>query len=191
MPNPPPVSDEDLPLVRRAQAGDLDAFDELISRHQAMVTGLLHRFAPGRADLEDMVQDSFVRAWRALPGWQPLKPFVHWLKRIAVNVGLEFCRRRQCSPFGRLADPAEQALENLATASAAVETASALEEAQFLLAQAPPDDRALLTLLYLNEMPLSEIAQHFGWSLANAKIRAFRARQRLKSILKRNDYRDS
>ena len=189
MPEIFPSNDEDLPLVQKAQAGDQDAFDALVKKYQTMMTGLLYRFAPNRADLEDMVQDTFVRAWRALPRWYPDKPFLHWLKRIASNVGLEFCRKQNCSPFGRLAHPEEHPFENLAADGAEEQPGrGAVEEAQFLLAQVPAEDRALLTMLYLNEMPLSEIAEHFGWSRANAKIKAFRARNRLKTILENHGY---
>lgn len=189
MPETFPSNDEDIPLVRKAQAGDLDAFDELVKKHQSTMTGLLYRFAPDRADLEDMVQDTFLRAWKGLPRWKPEKPFLHWLKRIALNVGLEFCRRQKRSPFGRLAHPEEKPFENLA-ADISQEQAGrgAVEEAQFLLAQVPAEDRALLTMHYLNEMPLTEIAGHFGWSLANAKIKTFRARNRLKTIIENHGY---
>ncbi len=184
-----PTNDEDVPLVQKAQAGNLDAFDELVKKYQSTMTALLYRFAPDRADLEDMVQDTFVRAWKGLSRWNPEKPFLHWLKRIALNVGLEFCRKQKCSPLGRLADPKEQPFENLAAnASPEEEVRGAVEEAQFLLAQVSAEDRTLLTMLYLNEMPLSEIAEHFGWSRANAKIKAFRARNRLKTILENHGY---
>lgn len=189
MPATPPIEpppDDDLVLVRRAQAGDLDAFDELVRRHQSVITAMLYRFAGNRADLEDMVQETFVRAWRSLGGWKPDKPFIHWLKRIAANMGLEFCRKHQRTPFARLAerDDEHDPLENLPAKSAQRD----LGEAQFLLSHLPPDDRALLTLLHLDEMPLAEIAAHFGWSRVKAKVKAFRARQRLKTLLTQHGY---
>ena len=147
---------------------------------------MLHRFAGNRADLEDMVQETFVRAWRSLGGWKPDKPFVHWLKRIAANMGLEFCRKHQRTPFARLAerDDEHDPLENLPHTPAQRN----LGEAQFLLSHLPPDDRALLMLLHLEEIPLAEIAAHFGWSRVKAKVKAFRARQRLKTILTQHGY---
>jgi RNA polymerase sigma-70 factor, ECF subfamily len=189
MPQPPDPSpqshDEDLPWVRRAQAGDLEAFDTLVARHQSTMTALLYRFAPSRADLEDLVQETFVRAWRSLGDWRAEKPFVHWLKRIAVHAALDFCRRHRRSPFSRLAS--DDALEAVA-ASGASSPPGAAREVRWILAQLPPEDGALMTLLYLNDMPLAEAAGHFGWSLANAKIRAFRARRRLKTLLLRHGY---
>ena len=184
--------DEDLPWVQRAQSGDMDAFDHIVAKYQSVMTALLHRFAPNRADLEDMVQETFVRAWRALSGWKPEKPFSHWLKRIAVRVGLDFCRKRERTPFARLAEPDSTGrgpLDSIATNEPVDDRARhAADEAHFILSYLPPDDRALLTLLHLNEMPLAEIAEHFGWSRANAKIKAFRARQRLRTILARHEY---
>ena len=188
MSQPPHYADDDLPWVRRAQAGDMDAFDTLVARHQSAMSALLFRFAPNRADLEDLVQETFVRAWRALAGWRAEKPFLHWLKRIAVRVGLDYCRSQRRSP---LACPAEvrdtDPLEEL-TAPDPASGPCAAAEVHAILAQLPPDDRTLLTLVYLNEMPLAEVAEHFGWSSANTKIRAFRARLRLKTLLKRHGY---
>lgn len=181
----------DLLQVLAAQAGDLDAYDALMLTHQPAITLILHRFTTQRPDLEDMVQETFLRAWRALPQWRPDKPFLHWLKRIASNVGLEFCRKHQRSPFSRLVqplEPHEDLLESLpAKTTEAAHTASsaALESAQLVLSYLPPEDRALLTLLHLNEMPLADIAAHFGWSRVKAKVKAFRARQRLKALLEK------
>ena len=190
---PPPTEDEDTRLVQRCQSGDLDAFDQLVMKHQATITGLLFRFARETDNLEDMVQETFVRAWRGLASWKPERPFVHWLKRIAVRVGLEFCRKHQRSPFSRLREPpAEDAADPLNAIPVAEDSALAAraagDEAHFILAQLPPQERAVLTLLYLDEMPLAEIAAHFGWSAANAKIKAFRARKKLRTILHRHGY---
>lgn len=182
-------TDEDLPLVRRAQAGELDAFDALVEKYQPSMTAMLYRFAPVRADLEDLVQETFVRAWRGLAPWRPERPFLYWLKRVAANVGLEFHRRRERTPFARIAEPEQHPLESIAEDSGVQENVRhAVEETQFILSQLPPEDRTLLTLLHLDEMPLAEIAEHFGWSRANAKIKAFRARHRLRSLLTRHGY---
>ncbi len=185
----PLLPDPDLPLVQQAQAGDMEAFNQIILRHQSQMTALLHRFTTTRADLEDLVQETFVKAWRALPQWQPQKPFAHWLKRIAVRTGLEFCRRQKHSPLSRLANPAPDGHDVLDEIAAELpQEHDALGEAQYILSHLPPDDRALLTLLHLEQMPIAEIAQHFGWSHINTKVKAFRARQRLKSLLQRHGY---
>ena len=85
---------DDAQLVRRAQAGELGALDELARRHHGEVARLLWRFARRTSDLDDLVQDVFVRVVRALPQWRAEQPFLHWVRRIAVNVGRDYCRRR-------------------------------------------------------------------------------------------------
>ena len=176
--------DEDAPLVRACQTGDLDAYDCLVMKHQPAIAAVLFRFSAQRADLEDMTQDTFIRAWRALPQWQPRKPFIHWLKRIAVNVALEYCRKHRRSPLSRLVDNGNEVIHLIPGET----PAAASDEARQILSHLPPDQRTILTLLHLEQMPLVEIAGHLDISLANAKIKAFRARNHLRKILKHHGY---
>ena len=181
---PPDEAPPDPVLVQAAQAGDLEAFDQLVMTHQSAISAVLFRFSSQRADLEDLVQETFIRAWRGLGTWQPDKPFIHWLKRIAVRVGLEHFRKSSRSPMSRLASDGHDHLTKIASEG----PASASDEAAQLLSHLPPDQRTILTLLHLEQMPLAEIAGHLGISLANAKIKAFRARKTLKKILTRHGY---
>ncbi|MGC4016241.1 MAG: sigma-70 family RNA polymerase sigma factor [Luteolibacter sp.] len=175
--------DEDLPLVLRTRAGDLEAFDALVMKHQSAIAAMLHHFSANHADLEDLVQDTFVKAWSALDRWEPERPFIHWLKRIAARTGLEYCRKRRTSPLARSVSDLQ---ESIAPYSAEADRASL--EAREILAHLPPDDRALLTLLHLQGLSIAEAADHFGWSRPNTKIKAFRARHRLRKLLNRHGY---
>ncbi len=179
------MTDPDLELVRRARDGDALAFGELVEKYQPIITSMLHRFAASHADLEDLVQESFIKAWRALPKWEPRQPFAHWLRRISARTGLDYCRRRKRSRI----TPVEHLPETIDTAS--TDTArEALDEARQLLGRLPADERALLTLLYLHGMTIDEAADHFGWTTAKTKIRAFRARQLLRRTLKNHGYEE-
>ena len=178
------AEDADAPLVARAQGGDRSAFDELVRRHQGMLAGLLHRFASWPADVEDLVQETFVRAYRYLPRWEPQQPFVHWLRRIAVNLGRDHCRARA----RRL--PTEQLPDDdvLPPPSVAPAAEAALAHVREVLAELPPDDCTLLTLQYLEGLSLSEIASLLGWSALNTRVRSFRARRRLQKLLEHHGY---
>ena len=179
------MADPDLNLALSARDGDTDAFGQLVERHQSMLAAILHRFAKSTADLEDMVQDSFIKTWNALPDWQPQQPFVHWLKRIAVRTGLEYCRKQKRSPIDYLAvlpessAPRDQDSPN-----------SALDEARVLLSHLSAEDQVLLTLVHLHGMSMEEAADHFGWSRAKAKVKAFRARKSLQKTLLKLGYRN-
>jgi RNA polymerase sigma-70 factor (ECF subfamily) len=110
---------------------------------------------------------------------------VHWLKRIAVRTALESCRRRKASPVVAMEQVPDAAMEEGTSPDAA---ARALEEAKALLAHLPPEEQVLLTLVHLHGMSMEEAADHFGWSRAKAKIKAFRARQTLRKLLTRHGY---
>jgi RNA polymerase sigma-70 factor, ECF subfamily len=191
-PEPAPGPVDEL-LVERARQGDRTALDQLVRRHQPEVARLLWRFARRHADLDDLVQDVFLRVVRALPRWQPHQPFVHWLRRVTVNVGRDHCRREavrrrwlsepDAQPSGD-SRPAAEALEPSADPAAR----AAAEEAKELLSRLPPDDRTLLTLHHLEGWDFATIGRHLGWSAPVTKLRAFRARRRLRSLLNNTSF---
>jgi RNA polymerase sigma-70 factor (ECF subfamily) len=178
------TDDPDLDPILRARSGDTSAFEEIVIKYQPVLAAMLHRFAATPADLEDLVQESFVKAWQALPAWVPEQPFLHWLKRIAARTGLEYCRRRKRQPLVFT----DRVPESIAAEATDDPANAALDEARALLAQLPADEQALLTLVHLHGMSMAEAAEHFGWSRAKAKIKAFRARLALRKILSRHGY---
>lgn len=194
-PQPPAAAPEpesgpgDEALAAAAQAGDRAALDALVRRHHAEVTRLMWRFVRRPADLDDLVQEVFVRLVRGLPRWRADRPFLHWLRRIAVNTGRDHCRReavRRRWAAEPSADPATPPPEAIAPATDPAARLAA-EEAKALLARLPPDDRTLLTLHYLEGWEFARIGELLGWSGPATKLRAFRARRRLQALLKHHD----
>ncbi len=186
---PPDSGPEDTALVLAAQAGDRAALDALVRRHHPEVTRLMWRFARRTADLDDLVQEVFVRVVRALPAWRPDQPFLHWLRRIAVNTGRDHCRReavRRRWQAERSPDPEAPPPEAVAPGTDPAARLAA-DEAKARLAHLPPDDRTLLTLHYLEGWEFARIGELLGWSGPATKLRAFRARRRLQSLLKNHD----
>ena len=90
-----PVVDEDGDLVRRSRAGELDAFDELIRRHQQRIYRTLITITRSPEDAEDALQNVFLKAYQYLGGFQGASKFVTWLTRIAINEGTERLRSRK------------------------------------------------------------------------------------------------
>ncbi len=186
-----PVADyaqyEDAELVASARAGDLSAFDEIVRRHQDNITGLLFRFCPHRSDLEDLVQETMIKAFKNLAKWKENAPFENWLKKIAVNTGYDYFRKKSRQPASladKSAEANEIALEQLEDRAEARRRSPYTEEVHRLLATLPPDDRTVLTLQYLHDMPLQEIAEQMDWGLSKTKIKSFRAKRKLKEKLK-------
>ena len=164
------VADQDAPWVRAAQAGDRDAFERLVERHQQRVFRLAGRFFQRREDVEDAAQETFFTAWRRLDTYRAQAPFEHWLTRVCLNT---------CYMKLRKAKPEEELGCEVPAKPGSID---ARLDAERLLARLPANDRFLLLLLHGEGWSTAEIAEHTGWSRSNVKVRAFRARRKLRRL---------
>ncbi|MEP7270083.1 MAG: sigma-70 family RNA polymerase sigma factor [Acidobacteriota bacterium] len=191
-----PVRDElaDDGLVDAVLAGDESSFEVLFSRHSRRIFTIARHFFRQQDTVEDIVQETFTKAYVSLASYRRGASFAHWLARIAVNNCYDELRRRQKrseSLFTELSDDDGVWLETtLAPFSFDLhlkdqDQARAVEITDLLLAKLPPEDRLVLILLHAEELSVREIAQLTGWSEAKVKIRAFRARQVARRAIKR------
>lgn len=178
--------DDDHRVVALAQQGNRASLETVVSRHHPEVSRLLWRFTRRPADHADLVQDVFLRVVRNLPDWQPDQPFLHWLRRITVNVGRDFCRR-EATRRRWLDQPDDTTAEAIAPGADPAAHAAAAE-AKAVLAHLSPDDRTLLTLHYLEGWDFAQIGELLGWSRPVTKLRAFRARRRLRTLLAEKNF---
>lgn len=174
-------------LVQRAKRGDDDAFTRLALLYRGRITGTAARFARGRHELEDLVQDIFIRAWKGLGQFREDAPFEHWIMRIAVRTCYDFLRRhrrrRECEVLVDEMPPA--ARDTAIQPSDGDEERrrrDAWETLRRLLDQLGEKDRLAVTLIDLEQKSVKEAAALTGWSESNVKVRAFRARKRLQEI---------
>jgi RNA polymerase sigma-70 factor (ECF subfamily) len=175
-------------LIMATLTGDDEAFSWLVARHKRRVFSLAARFARDRDELEDISQEVFIKAFENLKAFRHEAPFEHWLSRIAVRACYDFLRRIRREKLHTSLDDLVYELRDKTH-----EARQAAQEAHELLAWAMskmrPKERLIITLLELDEKPVSEIAELTGWSESNVKVRAFRARQTLKTILVKNNER--
>lgn len=172
-------------LVHASLAGDDDAFARLAVRHHSRVARMAWRFASGSHEAEDLVQEIFLQAWRKLRQYRGEVPFEHWLSRLALRRCYDLLRRRKRSREDTL-DPLQW--ERLQTLHQAYgEPGPAWEFLELAMRQLSPEERMVVTLLELEEHTIREISSLTGWSEANVKVRAFRARQKLKTLLEETD----
>lgn len=175
--------------VLRAQKGDRVALDALVRRYHEDVARVLWRFARQRTDLDDLVQETFLRALRGLKQWRSDRPFIHWLRRIAANTGRDYYRRHVVRrrwqvdlPAGEAGDAPAPQLPDAIDPQPDPAAKAAADEVKTLLSQLSPDDAALLTLHYLEGWGLHDIAAAYGWTHTATKLRAWRARARLRAL---------
>lgn len=175
-------SESDAALVRATLGGDDVAFAELVRRHKGRVFGTCSRFALDPQQLDDLAQEVFVRAWRKLAGFRGDAPFEHWLARLTITACYDFLRRERRH---RGHDSLDEMPVEMRDHS--IESATSARRARELLAwamrQMSAEDRLILTLLEIEQRSVREIAALTRWSESNVKVRAFRARARLKTIL--------
>jgi RNA polymerase sigma-70 factor (ECF subfamily) len=171
-----PVSDE-VELVARARTGDTVAFERLFERYHAPVLNYLHRMVGDRALAEDLAQDAFVKAYKALPNTRPELAFKAWLYRIATNTAISHLRRRKLIrwvPFLGTQDYASnESIERSVGRKHDVEQA---------LRQLPEHYAAVLILRHYEGLSLAETADALGITENAAKLRLFRARKAFANV---------
>jgi len=170
----------DLVDVGRAIEGDGDAYARLVRRHQVAIGSYMWRFTRDRNQWEELVHEVFVEAYLSLRSFRGRAPLAHWLRKIATRVGYRFWTKRTrlraesstpVEPWDQIEQPAQ------------TNAREAAEQVHALLDRLGPRDRLVLTLFYLEECSIAEIAQLTGWTQTMVKVQSFRARSRLKKLL--------
>jgi RNA polymerase sigma-70 factor (ECF subfamily) len=181
------VNDE-AELLQRIRAGATGEFAELVRRHQPRVCGLLHRYERDAQRVEDLAQETFLKAWRALDQFDGRAPFEHWISRIAVRTALDHLRRekRHKNEIG-LPELGEDVLDWLRGPDERNELDSrdAAEVLQRAMRELSPADRVVITLQELEGCSVKEIAAVLGVSGIAVRVRAVRARAKLKRALEK------
>lgn len=162
---------EDSILVRAAQNGDVDAFEELVRRYQTSIYRVALRMLGSRADAQDAVQETFVRAWRALPRFRHDSAISTWLYRIVTRRALDRIASRRST--GTLDEVEVEAGPDPAQAAEHQERLRAIRRA---IAKLPPDQRAAIVLREFEGLSYQEVAQVLGASVPAIKTRIHRAR---------------
>ncbi|MEW6770935.1 MAG: sigma-70 family RNA polymerase sigma factor [Bacillota bacterium] len=178
-------------LVTQAQSGDMQAFEQLVLLYQDRLYGLCHRLAGNHADAQDLAQEAFVRAYRALGKFRQEADFGTYLHRIAVNLWLSY-RKRNHNEFS-LDDPVlttegelpRQVADNNQHPEQVLENAEFQLLVREALAVLPKEHRAVLVLREMESLSYEEIAATLGVAPGTVKSRLNRARNALKKALHR------
>ena len=179
--------EEDHALVRAAGAGDVRAFEALYRRHARRIHAVLWRLCGHEARAEDLVQDAFVRAWQALPGFRFESAFSTWLHRLAVNTALMELRARR---GGEALETGDDALDHHATADSAGHRTALGIDLERAVATLPPRARAVLVLHDIVGWKHEEIAAALEMAVGTSKAQLHRARGLLRARLGEDHGRD-
>jgi RNA polymerase sigma-70 factor (ECF subfamily) len=176
--------------LRRITQGDDAAASELLHHFYPFVLKLVRAHLPRRTGEDDLVQMIFIKIFQKLDQYRARVPLEHWMSRIAVNTCLNALRAERIRPELRLADfdpDVAGAIEKIATTEVDAATNNDVDVAKKLVAdlvaQLSSEDRLVVSLLHLEEKSVDEIRALTGWSRAAIKVRAFRARTKMKKML--------
>lgn len=186
------ASTDDLDLVRETLAGNQLSFQLLVESHQERLFGLVRHYTRSAVEVEDIVQDTFIKAYRRLDSFQHQSSFSTWIYRIAVNTALDFLKRAGRNPVHSVEDPellgtveAGSRSASLAAPDSGMESEEIAELTHEVLGTLPEIFRTVLVLREFEEMAYQDIADLLGISIGTVESRLFRARARFKEAFLR------
>ena len=190
MPDSATVERTDAELIAAVRGGDTASFEPLLRKYQPRVFATARRYARRESEVEDIVQEVFLKAFQKLGSFRGDAPFEHWLMRLAVRTCYDFLRAHQRNRELSLTDLSDDEgdwLERFAAnpSDSAENAAAARELVERVMDQLSPAARLVITLLEIEDRSLKEIAALTGWSVAVVKIRAFRARAEMRRCLEK------
>lgn len=164
--------------------GNSNAYAFIVDRYRDNVFSLAHKISGSFEDAEEIAQDSFIKAYRSLQGFRNSSKFSTWLYRITYNTSVS-CIRKKNRSIMQIEDFPADAVDFLRESdneeTAELEYRRAL--LSFAIQKLGPDDRALISMYYFQEMNADEICEVTGISRSNLKVRLFRSRKKIEEII--------
>jgi RNA polymerase sigma-70 factor (ECF subfamily) len=175
-------------LIAAVLRGDAASFEPLVQKYSPRVFATARRYARRDSEVEDIVQEVWLKAFQKLASFRGEAPFEHWLMRLTVRTCYDFLRGHQRNremAFSEISEPESDWLERFVSEpeSAAEDSAAARQLIGRILDQLSPPARLVITLLEIEEKSVKEISSLTGWSVPLVKVRAFRARAEMRKIL--------
>jgi RNA polymerase sigma factor RpoE len=193
-PQPSNLEPDDLTLVKRAKDGDMAAYDELIRRYQQRVYATVYQMTSNHEDANDLTQEAFIKAYRALGSFKGDASFYTWVYRIAVNRTINFLKTRKNKvhlslndmDFSAEHDPEMVALVSDKTPRRAASLTELQEKLNAAMQKLSDVHRLVVTLHDIQGLPHEEIAEIMDCNVGTVRSRLFYARQQLQATL--SDY---
>ena len=178
-------------LVRHARRGDLEAYDELVKRYQQRIYATIYHMTSNHEDTNDLLQDIFAKAYRSIKGFQGKSSFYTWLHSIAVNMTINFLKKRNRRQHPSLNDP-DSNIENDPDFIAATSNGDPTKEVSAhelqkklngAMLKLSHDHRIVVTMFDIQGMPHAEISKILGVSEGTVRSRLFYAHRQLQNFL--------
>jgi len=179
------LDDQDRRDIESCLRGDKNAYGALVRRYQERIARLMWRFCRRPQTCEELVQEVFVQAYLSLKDYRGDAPFEHWLTRVGTFIGYRYWKKQAAE---KSHVPAESAEVAAPPAGEDGDLAKVGDMLHGLMARLNPEERLVLTLMYFEECGVKEIADRMNWSVSKTKVRAFRARNRLRELAEEQNF---
>lgn len=184
---------EDVDLVARCQAGDTRAFNELVTRYRGKIYAMIYNMVRNEQDAWDLAQDGFLKAWKSIARFRGQSSFYTWLYRIAMNVTIDWLRKKQVESGTEFDDSI--GLNNIEPGAATAPKAEALPHQKLeqdeirnrinaAIEKLSPEHRAVILMREMDGLQYDEIAAALDCSIGTVMSRLFYARKKLQGMLK-------
>lgn len=179
-------------IIRQIVEGRAELFEILIQRYQPKIFATARKYARRESEVEDIVQEIFIKAFQNLGKYRAEAPFQHWLMRIAVRTCYDFLRRHQRNREANFSEITEEDADFLDryvsdSLSDALHADAVRTLIHDILERLPAPLRMVITLQAIEGKSVQEIANLTGWSIANVKVRAHRARKEMRKMFDKID----
>ena len=186
------IDHEEGEIIRQVVEGDAELFEVLIQRYQPKIFATARKYARRESEVEDITQEIFIKAFQNLGKYRAEAPFQHWLMRIAVRTCYDFLRRHQRNReanFSEITEEDTDFLDRYVSDSLSDDLhADAVRTLiHDILERLPAPLRMVITLQSIEGKSVQEIADLTGWSIANVKVRAHRARKEMRKMFDKID----
>lgn len=184
---------DDMALIRRCQAGDDRAFDELVTKYRSRAFAMIYHLVHNEQDAWDLAQDGFLKAWKSIDKFRFQSSFYTWLYRIMSNVTIDWLRKKQIQGGQEFDDSI--ALQDIEPGSAlapkseplpakTMERGEIRARIEAAIAKLSPEHRTVILLKEMEDLQYHEIAETVGCSIGTVMSRLFYARRKLQTLLK-------
>lgn len=177
------LSDEK--LITLIAMNHQQAYTVLVRRYERLVQSVLSRYLSDPEAVKEVMQDTFLRAFRALPDFQGRSKFSTWLYKIAISLAINRLRVKRYMSWQALEDAPQPGKEGYSDFSVSFEKQETYSLLQNAIRSLNEQDAVALELFYLHEHSVEEIGQLTGWTSSNIKSRLSRARVRLRTVMER------
>jgi RNA polymerase sigma-70 factor, ECF subfamily len=179
---------EEKTIIRRVLNGDTAAFETLVTQYQPRIFATARKYARRESEIEDIVQEIFIKAFKKLESYREEAPFEHWIMKISVRTCYDYLRKHQRSKVSSFSEVTQEDFDLLDLYGEDEHPVRENQEAvsklvHDLMEQLQPAARMVITLLDIEGKSVKEIAKMTGWSVSLVKVRAFRARKEMRKLL--------